>query len=29
MISNGLFDEINEHQIFSKQFKSILQLITF
>ena len=29
MISNGLFEETNEQRIFSKYFKSILQLITF
>ena len=29
MISNGLFEEADEQQIFSKYFKSILQLITF
>ena len=29
MISNGLFEETNEQRIFSKHFKSILQLIKF
>ena len=29
MISNCLFEETNGQQIFSKYFKSILQLITF
>ena len=29
MISNGLFEENNEQRIFSKYFKSLLQLITF
>ena len=28
MVSNGLFEENNEHQIFFKYFKSILQLNT-
>ena len=29
VISNGIFEEITEQQIFSKYFKSTLQLITF
>ena len=29
MISNGLFEETDEQQIFSKEFKGILQLIMF